>query len=484
MSRSHQDLFATVRDEVLTFPAFVHLPASARPQSQHLLTANKIESVKCIALSASVGPGSILFDRSTGIYRYASLPYKGQIAFRWGISEDIIRALAVNLDGKRILIEDMDDWGDWVTTYFFKPTLNLSTSDYQRRREFIIQPIHIDVIVDVPDEPDGQQTATTSTAANVSGLAPNAPPAYHPEEDRENIQAPQQPPSEAAQSASSEGASSRPTQSAAAESMISLVNNVVGIVLQTLQPQLQALPQSILSSLSASLASTNATAMPSASAVPTAFETTVPAPSQPPTAQQTSDPTQRQSLIDGLFDELSRLRAQPPSSSSADQPSPAAGDVGPTEGEMNNELSQAFAEMLARQRSAVSSINTGAGAAEVASGGATAAVADEDEESLTIVSTPSSSRRSSRSNSRSRGARRTLLSGTTLLVLTLITCIFGFIAPVSASPRVTALNPANPLSPRDAPTPLVEPHQFDAGTALLAKGSVESVSDVYAAVLS
>ncbi|TKY84611.1 hypothetical protein EX895_006513 [Sporisorium graminicola] len=451
MSEPEQRLWATIQNDILTFPAFVHLPISARPESQHLLTSNNVESVKCISVSTTTLPRAVYLNQSSADYEtlYPRASYKSQIAFRWGISPDVIRALSVNLDGERVLIEDKDDWGDWVSTFFFRPTTRtsgFSPSGSQQRQEFVTPPVHIHVIVDVPGE---QHAATTSTSARGGlGIAPSAPPAYQPED---GTGAAEQSPCRETPNASTEAAVPDPPASVNA-----LVNNVVGTVLQTLQPQLQALPQSILSSLSASLASANPSSMhPSGNQA----ASPVPAPVQPSTRQETPNTTQRQSLIDGLFDELSRLRAQQPppvlSSSSAPQP-PLANNESTEAGPMDNELSQAFAEMLARQRCGDSTSTSTASAASAADAAATAHVpmAEEDDESLTIVSTPSSSRRSSRSNSRSRGGRRAFISSTTVLLLTLVTCILGFVAPVSASPRRVAA-----LNPRDAPTLPVEPRQ-------------------------
>ncbi|CBQ73945.1 conserved hypothetical protein [Sporisorium reilianum SRZ2] len=457
MSEPQQNLWATVQHHILTFPAFVHLPASARPESQHLLASNNVESVKCISLSTEARPRTVYLNPSTGVYEtlYPHVSYKSQIAFRWGIDPNIIRALVVNVDGNRILIEDKDDWGDWISTFFFRSLIRSPSYDSQRCQEFIVSPVHIHVVVDVPDQ---QQTATTSAAPA------NAPPAYQPQDEP--------PLSRQTLTASTEAASSGPPASVNA-----LVNNVVGTVLQTLQPQLQALPQSILSSLSASLASANPTAMPSAGTEPAPPETTAPAPAPSNATQQTADATHRQSLIDGLFDELSRLRAQPNPASAA-QPSPptAGNDDNDTsaveEGTTRNDrVLRAFAEMMARdhlvgqrparQRAAstsasagaVASTSTTAPSAAAASSNASAPATDEDDdESLAIVSTPSSSSRRA-SRSRSRSGRGTLLSSTTLLLLALVTCILGLVAPAAASPHISALNP------RTAATPLVAPRQ-------------------------
>ncbi|SJX63787.1 uncharacterized protein SRS1_14533 [Sporisorium reilianum f. sp. reilianum] len=437
MSEPQQNLWATVQHHILTFPAFVHLPASARPESQHLLASNNVESVKCISLSTEARPRTVYLNPSTGVYEtlYPHVSYKSQIAFRWGIDPNIIRALVVNVDGNRVLIEDKDDWGDWISTFFFRSLIRSPSYNSQRCQEFIVSPVHIHVVVDVPDQ---QQTATTSAAPA------NAPPAYQPQD-------------EPLLSRQTLTASTEAAPSGAPASVNALVNNVVGTVLQTLQPQLQALPQSILSSLSASMAAANSHTASSAGTVPAAFATTVQTPVPTNASRETANATHRQSLIDGLFDELSRLRAQPASASAA-QPSPPtavaddAASITEAGTTMSNELGQAFAEMLARQRAAASTSASDGAAAAVGSSGTTAPATDEDDESLTIISTPSSSSRRA-SRSRSRSGRRTLLSSTTLLLLALVTCILGLVAPAAASPHISALNP------RTAATPLVAPRQ-------------------------
>lgn len=247
-----------------------------------------------------------------------------------------------------------------------------------------------------------------------------------------------------------------------------IANNVAGIIIQALQPQLrevQPLVSSLLSTLPAQLAAaasaTNAARPPSAptATVPTANTATGSTVPSPPTSTQTSgapaasarseaveqaretstgtssSSQQRQSLMESMFDELSRLHSQQqPSTSDQVERTHSTSEA---DGPLDTELTQAFAQMIAEQRST----STPQGAQEV----------EDEDESLTIVSTAStSSRRSSRSRSGSpRSAGNRTIFTTTTLFLTLFTFILSFITPTLATPALQpsplTLNPRPPV---------------------------------------
>lgn len=158
------------------------------------------------------------------------------------------------------------------------------------------------------------------------------------------------------------------------------------------------------------------------------------------------------------MDELSRVRAerQPPVSQTqhgrggvSDASAHTLRDL--NEGAMVRALQTGFEEIIASQRQHPSAATT------VPTENTTESSEDE---SLTIISTPSTpsaaSRRSSRSRSRSpgrRSGRSTLLGSTTLTLLTLFTFLLAFVSPTFATPA--SLNPvSSPLYPRsDAVVP-------------------------------
>ncbi|EST09557.1 hypothetical protein PSEUBRA_000774 [Kalmanozyma brasiliensis GHG001] len=425
MSQSQQPLYATVRGEVVSFPAFVRLPSSARPESTFIRDGKQTEPVKCITMTASMNGG--FSDRTC---------YKKQIAARWNIEADAIRAVLIDLDGERVLIEDMADWHSWAKAYFFQPqnySIYGGRTDKPSTADFTVKPIYIDVVM---DNAEGQ---TPSSAAEESAATSKQ------EEDTDPAE---QLPTRAPHDPTRSTASSLPGQQRSNDPIGALVNNIMEPVFQSLQPQIRDLVDTLAGSIAAlsaqvtqahNQASTSNTTphprftfadQPTDAHVPApaASESSISAGPEPTLPREAAGETQRQSLIDGLFDELSSLRAQRGSTSAAAPSSrdTATGSTG--EGEMRNELTSAFAEMIAHQRSA-----------------ATRPV-DDDEESLTIVSTPSASSRASRSRSRSRSRRTSLLGSTTLTVLTLLTFILTFISPTVA---LTALNP-NPLTSRSA----------------------------------
>ncbi|SPO32528.1 uncharacterized protein UTRI_04272 [Ustilago trichophora] len=515
----NSQLWASSEAGRVKFPAFVHLPASALPHSRHSLCENDEDFVKCITIDAVY---------NSFLARGRRDNFKQLLAQRWRISEDQIRAITVNIEGIRVLIENDQDWQEWVSTFFFRAHPTSSTTRESDRAPFIefrIEPIHIHIIVDdemlfsaTPAGPSaGVGTANappTYSEVTTRNSASNAPPtaqdlisqltrlnadvrAYHqasrsadaaatPSEPtvQQQQQQPQpqpqpqpttsQPRAQVPQpqlihNTSSANLTAPPAQSSFSEPLTAstLATNIVGSVLHTLQPQLmQGLAPAITSILSnLPIHLTNASAQsrgadPATTALGSGVAESLPTPSAASTrATATSESsTQRQSLMQGMFDELSRLRnpSASTSTSASQQPRSATShdaDLGITGQEtdegMTNELGQAFAEMLARQRVTSTNANTAA---------STTTHVDEsqDLESPTIVSTPSSttpSRRSSgsRSRSRSRSPRRTtFLSTTTLTLLTLLSFFLALVTPTCATPSaspspsslsLTSLNP-------------------------------------------
>ena len=504
------DIWASSEGGIVRFPAFVRLPASARPDNRRLLLPNDNDSVKNITLSARLPPHYVESSHLAS--------FRQQIAARWSISEERIRALTVNLDGKRVLIEDNDDWEDWVATYFFHPrpppsssssygssygsSISRQQEDSRAKKEFRIKPVHINILVESPPAyaEAGAESRSTQTndqvappmvddlIARIRSLTddvrtyleaqrtsnPAASTTQRPDQPRTQTHQPQReaPAPQAQPVVSEETWHPLPIQPT-----LPNASDVVGSVLQAIQPQLRdAMPllSGLLSSLPAQLANParsttlsqqTFTATPGQRPAPPAATTTTPGADTVTTASNgTNDavPQQRQSLIEGLFDEISRFRTQ---RSASEQPRAqgASTTSEEVEGEMSTELSQAFAEMLARQRSAPAPATATSAATAVPEGEghideiAEAEELDEEEEaeeSITVVSTPStSSRRSSRSRSRSprRAANRSIFATTTLF-LTLFTFILSLITPTFASPSplTTSLNPrslTNPLNP-------------------------------------
>lgn len=566
---------------IVKFPAFVRLPAAGRPEIRQLLTANENDYVKCITLSARTHPFSVESSRIAS--------YRQQIASRWGISEDKIRAITVNFGGRRVLIENSQDWDDWVGNYFEhiprppeRQTYgHITYSPYsqivpdQGKKTYSITPVHINILLDAPNH--SERTAGVTASQPVSTAGPqssasaatarppaNEPPTYSEASPANNITQPSgeavntvlqaalslptantpqlrqparssgpTPPSTSAPqpptSQDTRGTSNPPTAETVPQanrtsppapgptstrlSSSTMANDLVGSILQAIQPALQeisAVHSSLFSALnaqqlgapgtlsagssllstmlqataahpaqqssSAASAQSQASAAPSRSAqasttnpaantqLPASANPSVPTEAaQPPSAalstrtaageaaSSTTGSQQRQSLFEGMFDELSRLRAQQAHTYQVRQqphPAPPPAVSQQSEGEMSTELGNAFAEMLSRQRSATTVLTE----------------SDGDEESLTMVSTPSSSSSSSsspqrsprprtRSRSATRRARRAFLSSTTLTLLTLFTFLITLITPSFATP--TSLNPhsllfrdVDPITPR------------------------------------
>ncbi|KAJ1022700.1 hypothetical protein NDA18_005038 [Ustilago nuda] len=500
------DIWASSEGGIVSFPAFVRLPASARSDNRRLLLPDDNDSVKNITLSARLPPHYVESSRLAS--------FRQQIAARWSISEERIRALTVNLDGKRVLIEDNDDWEDWVATYFFHPTPPPSSSssyassisrqqeDSRAKKEFRIKPVHINIMVESPPAyaEAGAESWSTQTNDQVAlpmvddliarmrsltdhlrtyleaqrASNPAASTTQRPDQPRTQIHQPQReaPAPQAQPVVSEETWHPLPIQPT-----LPNASDVVGSVLQAIQPQLRdAMPllSGLLSSLpgqlanptrSTALSQQTFTATPAQRPAPPAAATANPGADTVTTASNgTNDavPQQRQSLIEGLFNEISHVRSQ---RSASEQPRAQGANTTSEEmeGEMSTVLSQAFAEMLARQRSAPAPATATSAAAAVPQGEGhvnEVAEAEEAEESITVVSTPStSSRRSSRSRSRSHppAANRSIFATTTLF-LTLFTFILSLVTPTFASPSplTTSLNPrsltnplnTNPLTPR------------------------------------
>lgn len=481
MSDPHQNLCATLERGMISFPAFVRLPPPAQPDSSPLPDASSTSRVKLITLRAGLRP-----QTHTCVPPRIVAPFKQQIASRWDISALRIRAITANLKGERVLIENTQDWEDWANAYFYTETSNSSNSlsypsysmqvdDARIKKHYMFTPIHIHVVLDRSQEPNVTPRDNATTAQ--TGLAPLAfaplPDArHHPQQQQQE----QQPPLRSQAATSQANATAPlpiPPQSLSTEALSAstLANSIVAPILQALVPQLQNLPFTLagaLSALPAQLAHTppnvpdGVTRQPpqearSAPSQPTTLQQPVPSAGSAATAStEASDTTQRQSLFEGMFDELSRLRSQQPSSSAPLQHSAAAShsverssNAQEADGTMRNELGQAFAEMLAHQRSTT--------AASTAT--STTVSAESEDESLTIVSTPSiSSRRSSRSRSRSRSrsprGRTSLLSTTTLTLLTMFTLLLSIIVPASASALPSSFSPYDrSLSSREATVP-------------------------------
>lgn len=485
MSDPHQNLCATLEHGIISFPAFVRLPPPAQPDSNPLPDASSTSRVKVITLCARLRPYTHTVPPST------VTPFEQQIASRWDISALRIRAITANLKGERVLIENTQDWEDWANAYFYTPTSNspsypsssTQVDDARIKKHYMFTPIHIHVVLDRCQEQENTLSSLpTCASSNVTprdnvanaqtGQAPLAfaplPNARHHPQQQE-----QQPPlrSQAATlQANATVPLPIPPQAISSETA-TLANSIVAPILQALVPQLQNLPFTLadaLSALPAQLAHTppnvpdGVTRQPpqearSAPSQPTTVQQPVPSAGFAATAStEASDTTQRQSLFEGMFDELSRLRSQQPSSSATLQHSAAASqsverssNAQEADGTMRNELGQAFAEMLAQQRSTT--------AASTAT--STTVPAESEDESLTIVSTPSiSSRRSSRSRSRSRSqsprGRTSLLSTTTLTLLTMFTLLLSIIVPASASALPSSFSPYDlSLSSREATVP-------------------------------
>ncbi|GAC93751.1 hypothetical protein PHSY_001316 [Pseudozyma hubeiensis SY62] len=493
MSQSQQKLWATLENGIVRFPAFVHLPASARPESTLLLTNNRVESVKCINLSAHLGPWHIVPDGVIHRFVQPDAPYKRQIAKRWGIQEESIRALSVNLDGQKVLIETQQDWEDWTDAFFFRPTPSSSNhsssnSDSRAKKEFTFDAVHIDVIVDLPDE---QQTASVSAAAAAAST--------------------QDAPSAQATTSSGPELDFSTTEPITYSDAMLLTSTAVGTVARALQPHLQdfpslrGLPEAIINTLTAhrrpasGSTSSDATVMPSSNAATSSAESASPRPEiqvlRPTTVQDLETIAQRQSLIQGMVDQLARVRSQPSQPPAPRQSSQAEATQTPSEDEMENELSRGFAQMLAQQPSAASAASAApAAAAAMSASPQSAAMADsyvdatylweQDDEPVTIISTPSTPSGSSRASSspRSRGAfesrhrgspsrgsfssrsrsgfrgprrgRASRYMGTTMFILAMITCILAFISPTLASPQPATTSLLLPRS-----SPLVSPRQ-------------------------
>lgn len=439
MSGSQQKLYASQDGSTVSFPAFVRLPASARPNSRSLLSNNHATSIKCVTITSRLLTRPSYLTTSD-----AAIPsYKAQIASRWGISEEMISAIIVNLQDERVLIENPADWHSWVNAFFFRSAYSSGhCGSGPPKEDFAIPPVHIDVIVDSAE--DASQTSTTQEAL------PTQP------QDAESSDPAEELPSYATAAASEQAAPSAQRQQASPHPGAAIASHLVAPVLQSLAPQIRDLVDTLAGSISTlsanvarahNLASTsNAQSsrftpadQPAAAGptVPVAPETVVPAQTEAASPPEGGAEAQRQSLIDGLFDELSHIRGQRETSSPAQQP-PQDTTTGSTGEGMRNELSEAFAEMLARQRSDASAGPSREARSEAAQ------LDNEDDESLTIVSTPStSSCRSSRSRSPRRSQRTSLLTSTTLTLLTLLTFLLALISPTTA----TALSP-HPLSTR------------------------------------
>ncbi|SNX86037.1 uncharacterized protein MEPE_04746 [Melanopsichium pennsylvanicum] len=521
MRQGKSSLFASSEEGRIKFPAFVRLPPAALPAIRRSLSTNDQGFVKLINFEAVSWP----LVASAGINNF-----RRPIAQAWKILEDQIRAITVNLDGQRVLIENEQDWQEWLSAFFWRSKEESLSSSYSSQfssraplREVTIEPSHIhvivnhDIVVDLSTSSAGVRasanalpTYSETTTANSSersstldhilpdvaalnttirtcvqdrhGTTPPAPSIQQPSQLQQNPSLSQQrtSPSTHPQTASQASSTPSATQHELPESLpaSNIASNVVASVLQALQPQLQSLPlavASMLSGLPAQLAGVHAnTSVPSGhnffppaarsgpsvpengiqpppAAPTTAFEaprhsTNATGPPVPNTAASAAQGTvQRQSLIGGLFDELSRLRTQPSSTSAPPQPPQEPIDDGSTVsgtgGEMTNELGQAFEQMLAQQRAAATASTT---AENPATAGVTAAANitaedgehEDQNESLTAVSTPStSSTLSSGPRSGSRSPRRTtFLSTTTLSLLTILTCLVAFISPTLATP--------------------------------------------------
>ncbi|KAJ9480038.1 hypothetical protein PHBOTO_003800 [Pseudozyma hubeiensis] len=489
MSHSQQKLWATLENGIVRFPAFVHLPASARPESTLLLTNNCVESVKCINLSAHLGIRHMVHDGDVHRLLQPDAPYKTQIAKRWRIQEESIRALAVNLDGQKVLIENQQDWEDWTDAFFFRPMPSSSNhgssnSDSRARKEFTFDAVHIDVIVDLPDE---QQTSSASAAAAAST---------------------QETPSAQADNTLSPELDISTSQPITYSDAMLLTSTVIGSVARALRPHLQdfpslrGLPEAIVSTLTTHRRPTEGSTSSDATAVPlsnTATSSAEPASLRPEvqelrptTVQDLETIAQRQSLIEGMFDQLASVRSRSSQPPASHQSSQVDATRSPRGDEMENELSRGFAQMLAQQPT--SAVSTAPPTAATSSSTPPAAMADsyvdaaslwdQDDEFVTMISTPSTpsgsspsshgsrSRAgfeprhrgspsrgsfSSRSRSSFRGPRRGHASrymSTTMFIVTIITCILAFISPTIASPQ-----PAITPLPLPRSSPLVSPRQ-------------------------
>ena len=523
-SREESEIWAYSENGRVKFPAFVRLPASALPYSRRSLCSNDADFVKCIAINAIYSPQQAGGSRDN---------FRRMLAQRWRILEDQIRAITVNLDGVRVLIETDEDWQEWVSAFFHRSRSSSNPRDDHVLRNLTIEPVHIHIIIDEDFLISGAPAGTSVRSANApptytevtaprnassaptvedlisrltqinadvrayyqaSQSAAGTPSVDHhaPQQQRaeqglhDQGEGVSQPPT----AASSQQRSSQtlppvsPTASSATTAMPedsatpTLASSVVGSVLQALQPQLlQGLSPAIatiLSNVATQLAhppaATSSSAASDSAANTSGRGMSVPlpgdaagasAPVGSPQPSASASATQRQSLMEGMFDELSRLRAQP---SSAPAPRPPQSTAQPAstsednEGAMTNELGQAFAEMLARQRSTADTATAAAPTAEANESEEDEQDEDyeedeedeEDEDESTSSTSADPSRRSSRSS------RRAFLSTTTLTLFTLFTFLLAFVSPAFASPSapLASLNPTtNVLYPREVVAP-------------------------------
>lgn len=531
MPQSRQKLRVKLSGETFRFPAFVHLPTSARPDKTHLLTTNNVESVKLIYFSANLDTVEALVPNNRH-----DVSFKRQIADRWGIDDSIIHGLAVNVEDRRFLIENDDDWQEWAEAVLLQrvPTYLIHETMTARSLSFEMEPVDLDVIVDAPAHPppstdslvvDGlpqgadvlpnyceASSAVSETASSIptiqelisrlSSLATDVhaysvasrPSAIESAADVTTQQEPEQTGSGAQGEESASGPEqtfrnrdSMPysTQPGPDEHATRLVNYIafIGRTLQShLQgyPQLEFLQQPILSSLPNQLVESRGQTTrsdTSISCLNATASSTMSAPSQTGapaiTAQESGATTQRQSLIEGMFNELARVRAQQAPASEISSSPQASQARSTTESSIENELSRGFAQMLAAQASDALNVPAAtAAAATPATPAADAASAsgpvpmadaaplgDRDDEEFDMVSDgPSLSRGSSGSRSARRG-RSSRWTGTTMLLVAMITCILGFVSSATASPH-SALNRTTHLQSRSsAPNRLVSPRQ-------------------------
>ncbi len=104
------ELWAKGDHGIVAFPAFVHFPAPAHANGARPRSADQTDLVKCIQLEGRTQPHIIIGPRAAY--------FKEKIAARFRTSVDNVAAIIIDYGGKRVLIEDIDDWEDWVASFF------------------------------------------------------------------------------------------------------------------------------------------------------------------------------------------------------------------------------------------------------------------------------------------------------------------------------------------------------------------------------